>query len=223
MVQFIATAAVTWSFAGASNSATRTIPSAAAVYLAAGMWDGTGDTIAATIAGASPTESYQGSTAGGERNYFAVFVGAPSGAQTVAISGGDGGENWSCGFRGVDNIDTVDPFDNTVTDTASPNSISVTTTSDGLAVGIIMANSTGVSTSDTEVFEAPLQTDVLINCASAPGTGGAVSLDWSGATTYISTAANLRNAVAGGDPEGKLIDGKLVGGGLLMRGVLVGH
>lgn len=197
MAAFIATAGVTFGFTGASNSASRTIPTADAVYLAAGMWDGSGDTISATIAGAAPTESYQGATSGGERVYFAVFVGAPSGTQTVAVSGGDASDRWSCGFRGVDDIDTTDPFDGTTTDTASPQSISVTTTSDGLAVGVVLASDSGATTSDTEVFEGPTTTDVCLNCASTAGTGGSVSIDWTGATPYyVSAAANLRMAAA---------------------------
>src|SRR3990167_10826881 len=123
MPAFIATAAVTWTFVAASNSTARTIPTADAVYLAAWVWDGTGDTVAATIAGAAPTESYQNVTGAGERNYFAVFVAAPAGAQTVAVSGADTGDGWSCGYRGIDDIDTIHPFDNTVADTASPASI----------------------------------------------------------------------------------------------------
>jgi hypothetical protein len=218
MPAFVATAAVTFIFTGASNSTARTIPTADAVYLAAGVWDSTGDTVAATIAGAAPTESYQNVTASGERNYFAVFVGAPAGSQTVVISGGDAGDGWSCGYRGIDDIDTVDPFDNTVTDTASPASISVTTTSDGLACGVIMADNVGVSTTDTEVFEAPQEptNTVCINCASTPGTGGAVSIDWTagGTTLAISIAANLRQvAAAGGTILPKMIEQGLYTGG----------
>lgn len=215
MPAFVATAAVTWGFTAASNSASRTIPTADAVYMGVGMWDGTSDTIAATIAGAAPTESYQAVfTGSGERNYFAVFVGAPSGAQTVVVSGGDGTDNWSCGFRGIDDIDTVDPFDGTVADTASPGSINVVTTSDGLACGVVMAASAAVTTSDTQVFEGPLQVDVLINCASAPGTGGTVALDWSGETVFISIAGNLRQvAAAGGAILPQMIEQGLYAGG----------
>lgn len=195
---FIATAAVVWTFSGASNSASRTIPTAAATFLACELTDATGDTVASTIAGASPTNSYQG-TSGNVAAYLAVFVGAPAGAQTVAISGGDAGDEWSAGLRGVDAIDLVTPFDNQVTDAASPDSIAITTTSDGLAVGCIRGDPTG-STSDTEVFEGA--TDGFGNAimvASTPGTGGSVSVDWIAATASIGIGVNLRNGVVTGN------------------------
>lgn len=204
MPSFVAAAAVTYTFDGETNSASRTIPAAAAVFFACTLWHGTSPTIAATIAAAAPTESYQGFEAGQDvRNYLAVFVGAPSGAQTVFVGTSDFSvDSWSCGFRGVDGIDTVDPFDGQVTDTASPDSISVTTTADGLAVGVQCGSNPDLGTSDTEVLEGPVDSNgaTMVAVASAPGTGGAVSLDWTTVTSLIqlAIAVNLRHAAAAG-------------------------
>ncbi len=194
-----ATAAVTWQFTGASNSASRTIPTSDAVFFGVTMYDGTGNTVASTIAGFSPGVSYQAMAATGERNYIAVYVGVGTGAQTVVVSGGDAGDGWSCGFRGVNGIDTVTRWSNTTSDSASPASIDITTTSDGLAVGVVMTD-TGVTTTDTEVWVAPRNPDAFIICAAAssPGTGGTVSIDWGGGGVpfYMAVGANLLAAAA---------------------------
>lgn len=205
---FVAAAAVTWAFGGASNSASRTIPTADSVFLGVIMTDATSDTVASTIAAASPTASYQATGGPSETSYLAVFVAAPAGAQTVAVSGGDAGDEWSCGFRGLDDLDTTTPFNNQVTDTVSPASISVTTTSDGLAVGVCFAEGTTITTSDTEVFEGPgSASGFCVSCASSPGTGGSVSLDWSGDVVYSSIAVNIRAGAAGGGAPGPGIRG----------------
>ena len=86
-VSFDAEAAVTFTFTAASNSATRTVQTADAIFLATQHYDNATDTIASTIAGATPTQSYQSSNAESEGNYLAVFVGAPAGSQTVAKIG----------------------------------------------------------------------------------------------------------------------------------------
>jgi len=177
---FVAAAAVTYTFDGETNSASRTIPAAAAVFFACTLWHGTSPTIAATIAAAAPTESYQGFEAGQDvRNYLAVFVGAPSGAQTVFVGTSDFSvDSWSC------------------------DSISVTTTADGLAVGVQCGSNPDLGTSDTEVLEGPVDSNgaTMVAVASAPGTGGAVSLDWTTVTSLIqlAIAVNLRHAAAAG-------------------------
>lgn len=202
MPTFVATAAVTFSFVGASDSTARTIPTADAVVLVIGMSDGTGDTVTATIAGAGPVASYQAIAGGGNLNYIGVFVGAPSGSQTVAISGGDAADQWSCGFRGINQIDTTTPFSGQVSDDVSPASIDVVTTSDGLAFGVATADNGTIATTDTEVMEGPDNGFAIPNAASSPGTGGTVALDWTGGGTIrMAIAVNLRNqAAAGGGP-----------------------
>ena len=180
---------VTFGFTAASNSTARTIQSAQAIIFGCSMFDDTSDTIAVTIAGAAPTESFQGGFC-----YLAVFVGAPSGSQTVAVSGGDAGDDWSCGFDGIDGIDEADPFDGAVSDTASPGDIDVVTTADGMAVGMHDASS-ATTTTDTERWEGPLTDSVLTHCASAPGTGGTVQLNWS-PTDFGCLAVNMRAEAA---------------------------
>lgn len=198
---FDAEAAVTFTFTAASNSAARIVQTADAIFLATQHYDHTGDTIASTIAGASPTQSYQSTNAEPEGNYLAVYVGAPSGSQTVAITGGDTGDDWSAGFRGLNGGHATTPFNNQVTDIASAASISVTTTADGLAVGATMAESNAAATSDTQVFEGPETGSFgfVVNVASTAGTGGVVSIDWTSETFYASIAVNMLIA-AGGAP-----------------------
>lgn len=190
MPSFVATAAVTYTFTGASDSASRTIPTAAATVFGITGYNGTGNTLAVTIAGAAATLSYQADDGFGSKNYMAAFVGAPSGSQTVAVSGADVGDNWSCAFRGCDDVDATTPFDGSATDTSSPLSISVTTTADGLAFGILNCDSVP-GTTDTSIWGIA---GTFYNAAtSSAGTGGSVSLDWSGGgSVYISTAFNIR-------------------------------
>jgi hypothetical protein len=197
MPSFSGTPAVTFGFTGASDSTARTIPAADAVFLAGSMWEGTGATVTTTIAGAAPVESYQAISAGGELAHLAIFLGVPTGSQTVVIDDNVGSNNgWSVGYRGLDSVDPLDPMDGQVTDTASPLSINVATTLTGLACGVIMADSTAITTSDDEVFEGPISNTSLTACASTPGDGGTVAIDWSGATVFISIAVNLRDAIA---------------------------
>lgn len=198
MPSFVAAAAVTWTASGASNSASRTIPTADGVILACSVYNGTGDTVASTIAAASPLESYQTASAA-SKSYLAAYIAAPAGAQTVVISGADAGDVWVAGFRGIDDIDTTDAFDGAVTDTASPASIAVTTSSDGLGFGVCYAT-TNISASDTLVWETTPSADGDVdNAASTPGTGGSVSIDWTAATDYwVSIAVNLRQVAAVG-------------------------
>ena len=206
---FSVTAAVTWAFSGASNSATRTIPTADSVYLACTWVDATGDSLASTIAAASPTDSFQTIANESEKTYFAVYIAAPSGSQTVAVSGADAGDETSCGFRGLDDIDTTTPWDGEVSDTTTPASISVVTTADGLAVGGVFAEDTTAATSDTQVFEgAETASGFVINVASTPGTGGTVSIDWTNIFNS-SVAANMRAAAAppGGAPPTRTLLG----------------
>lgn len=191
---FVATAAVTWTFTAASDSASRTIPTAAAVVLGTVMYNGTSDTVAATIAGAGPTLSYQADDGFGSKNYMAIFIGAPSGSQTVALSGGDAGDEWSAAFRGCDSVDTTTPFDGSASDFSSPLSINVTTTATGLAFGMLNSGSLPTQV-DTGVWGV---SGVFCNSAvSSPGTGGTVALDWSGGgSLFISTAFNIRVGAA---------------------------
>lgn len=159
------------------------------------MYDGTGDTITCTVAGAAPANDVK-ALVPGECAYMAVFVAPASGSQTVAISGGDAGDDWSCGFKGYTSVDQTTPWDGEITDTASPGSISVTTTSDGLAIGVAMADDASLATTDTEVFEGPEGPNLgmIGGCASSAGTGGSVSLDWTvSGTIGASCAANLRH------------------------------
>ena len=199
---FIATAAVTWNFTAASNSASRTIPTADAVFLSCIMFPATGNTVASTIAGAAPTSSFQAT--GSDIAYLAIFVAAPSGAQTVAITGGDAGDNFLCGFRGVNGLNTTTPFSNSVTDTATPLSIDVTSTSTGLVVGCIEADDAGITSSNTEIWELVVASTASMNCATAPGTGGTVTLTWTGNSGYASGAVNI-NAAAGGTTAPRLL------------------
>jgi len=194
MPSFVATPAVTWAFAGTSNSASREIPSADAVYLAVTAFPTT--SLSATIAGNSPTESYSVIAGDSTAAYFGVWIGAASGSQTVVVTSADS-TSASCGLRGVDDIDS-DPFDGTVSDEASPGDLDIATSSDGLAVGICNAAASSVTTSDTEVFEGPDQSGVVTHCASAPGTGGTVQINWSGTIIYFAIGANLRHAAGGG-------------------------
>lgn len=185
--------ATTYGFTGASNSASRTVPAGGdGVVLGLSVFNGSGDTIAVTIAGSSATESYTGGTTG--KDFIGVWIGVATGSQTVALSGADAGDDWSIGIKAIGGIDTSDPFDGAVTDTASPGSINVTTSSDGLAVGVHEGGE-ATTTSDTEEWEAPLQGDVLSHCASAAGTGGTVALDWSPAG-FSAAAVNMRAAAA---------------------------
>ena len=202
-VDFIATAAVTWIHdnGGAAPSSTRTIPSADAVFLCCVMTSGTNDTVDSTIAGASPTISYQ-TAAGGNKVYLAMYVGAASGDQTVAFSGADSNDDWSCGLRGVDGGDLTTPWDNQVTDgEGTDETIDITTTSDGLAVGLLCCSvdpATSVSTADTEVMETPINSATrAVAVASAPGTGSAVTVNWTG-TGLVILGVNFRIAAAGG-------------------------
>lgn len=199
MPSFVATAAVTWQFTGTSQSAARVIPTAHAIVLCCVMFDSTGDTISATIAGATPVASYQGNGAVGSA-YLAVFTGVPTGSQTVVVQGASSGlDVWCCGLRGLDNGDLTTPFDGQVTDSASPASINVTTTADGLACGVVYASDATVATTDTEVMEHDDGAGSVLAVASAPGTGGAVSIDWSGGGALeVAIAVNLRHAAGGG-------------------------
>lgn len=60
----------------------------------------------------------------------------------------------------------------------------------------------------------------LISASTTSSTWGTVS--GSNAFQAASAAFEAQAAGGGGDPEGALVRGKLVGGGLLMRGVLIG-
>lgn len=206
MPSFVATAGVTFIFAGASDSTSRTIPTADAVYFACTMWDGTGNTIAVTLAGSGPINSYQAlCVTDASRAYFAVFGAVPSGSQTVAVSGGDAGDFWSCGFRGIDSIDLATPFDGQVSDTSTPaQTIDISTSTDGLAVGVVEGTDADLVTLDTEVFEAPINGDTK-NCgvASSPGTGGTVQINWAGTLTnwVVAIGANLRHTTVAPEPD----------------------
>lgn len=199
-VAFVADAAVTWQFSGPSDSVSRTIPVADGILLGCGVFNGNTDTVTATIAGTGPVESYQSEGDTGEINYLAVFIGAPSGSQTVAISGLDSGDGISCGFKGLTAVHTTDPFSNPVnTNTALGSGLGITTTADGIAVGMMLHGSTAsVASSNTEQWESPLSANHNMsgNVGSAAGTGGTVTLVWTGTPLYFISGFNLNNAVA---------------------------
>ena len=83
------------------------------------------------------------------------------------------------------------------------------------------SNSVSITASTTGAFEDTTNTDSFvatdeINCQLATGaTGTSITM-----RTY---GALFTNTDAGGDPEGSLIGGKLIRGGLLQHGVLVGR
>jgi hypothetical protein len=193
---FAEDAGVTFEFSGASNSTERAIPAADAVVLAVALTFGTGDTIAATIAGIPPVESFQDQDGAFYRMYIAVFVGVPSGNQVVEITGADAGDNLAAAYRGINGINTTDPFDSPDV-IAGVTTMNIPTYSDSLAFGVAYVNNTpnlAPDSGNTEVWESPnLNSTAAI---SRPGTGDVVTVSWSGGGAKFSMiGVNLLNEV----------------------------
>lgn len=209
MVAFISGSEVTWGFSGSSNSASRAVhASAEFAMLCLSMWNGSGDTLAATLGGASPDITYQASPGGADTAFWAGWLSPATGTPTVVVSGGDGGDVWDCCLTSWTDVDTSTPWDNTAVDTGSPNSIDVGTTSDGVAVAQLWSDGNPTLTSGTLIVEH--QGDIWQSVAQSAGTGGSVTFTWTASGANISSGLNLRNAAGGGggltpNPAAKLI------------------
>lgn len=105
-------------------------------------------------------------------------------------------------------------------------SVTVTGVADGIVVGVCGVNllAAGISCDDTERVEATgaVNNNTTMNGGTTVATGS-TSVDWTKTLGWQWAAAGfpLEPAAAAGDPEGGLIGGKLLGGGLLLRGVLI--
>lgn len=197
---------------GASSSASVTIgASCEGATLLINMYDGTGDTIAALLAGNNPTTSDQ-EIISGNRAYAAAWVGVDlpsSGSQTLAWSGGDTGDTWNKAFATWTGIDTTTPYDgfHSLAPVAStPDAISIVSTSDGVVHAMIIATSNPtVAGGGTQIGEASGGSDsARVNHQRKAGTGASLSMSWTaGGTTYGLVGINVR---AGSGADNLLAD-----------------
>lgn len=136
----------------------------------------------------------------------------------VTLSAATSNVNIGCAV--YDSVDQVTPAANFTSNTTGA-ALTVTAVSGDATTTSIITSATVTSSDQTDIWgdSAP--------SASADGgdyalASGNVTHTWTttGGTKLVAGFA-IQQAAAGGDPEGSLAGGKLIGGGLLLKGVLV--
>ena len=120
-------------------------------------------------------------------------------------------------YAGVDQTTPTANF----TTTSGALSRTVTATSGDATRTVVLTSNTLTATDKTEIWRDQSGTVISGGGDYALATGNTTHT-WTGSgAVRLITGFTLQQAAAGGDPEGSLAGGKLIGGGLLLKGVLV--
>lgn len=189
---------------GASLSGSVTIDGGSTFYLVVGaMYDGSGDTVSATLGGVAADATIQGAPDGFTRAFAFGWNAPTSGSQTLAISGGDAGDLWiAFGSNWTDVPDSAPFWDADAF--SQSDSATVATDADSVAIGLIYC-ATNPTPGQTEIAEyQETNFGEYLNVQQAAGTGGNVTISWTAFdTVYVALRLNLLHETdSGGGPTG---------------------